>query len=82
MIDVFADWIALGLANLTNLFDPDTIVLAGGVSADPDLFLPRIDDRARRAGCGARRCARTRACAFAALGPSAGAIGAALLTVD
>ena len=42
-IDAFArHWIALGLANLTNLLDPDAIVLAGGVSADPDIFLPRI----------------------------------------
>jgi glucokinase len=79
VIETFADWIALGLANLTNLFDPAMIVLAGGLSADADVFLPRIRaamDR-RLWGTALRPHPRVE---FAALGPQAGAIGAALLT--
>jgi glucokinase len=81
VIDTFSDWLALGLANLINLYDPDTIVLAGGLSADPEIFLPRIQAalRARIWGTGLRA---HPALGFAELGPTAGAIGAALLTVD
>jgi glucokinase len=81
VIDVFADWIALGLANLTNLLDPDAIVLAGGVSADPDIFLPRILDATSRRLWGTALRTHPRI-TFAELGPTAGAIGAALLTLD
>lgn len=81
VIDVFADWIALGLANLTNLLDPDAIVLAGGVSADPEIFLPRIHTAMSRRLWGTEL--RTHpTITFAELGPAAGAIGAALLTLD
>lgn len=31
VVNEFADWIALGLANLTNICDPEIIVLGGGV---------------------------------------------------
>jgi glucokinase len=81
VLDEFADWMALGLANLTNLYDPDTIILAGGVSADPDIFLPRIRSAmdARLWGTSLRTHPTV---TFAALGPTAGAIGAALLTRD
>jgi glucokinase len=78
VIEEFAGWVALGLANLTNLFDPAMIVLAGGISADADLFLPRIQAAldARLWGSSLRPHPRV---GFAALGPRAGAIGAALL---
>jgi glucokinase len=81
VLDEFADWVAIGLANLTNLYDPDTIVLAGGVSADPEIFLPRIQSAmdARLWGTSLRTHPTV---TFAALGPTAGAIGAALLTLD
>jgi glucokinase len=81
VLDVFSDWLAIGLANLTNLFDPDTIVLAGGLSADPEIFLPRITTALgnRLWGTSLRQHPALR---FAALGPAAGAIGAALLNLD
>lgn len=37
----FARWLARGLANITNIFDPDVIVVGGGVARDAALF---IDD--------------------------------------
>ena len=79
VIETFATWVAVGLINLTNLFDPGAIVISGGLSADPDLFLPSIVasvDRELFGGAGRRR----PAIRFAELGPLAGAIGAALLT--
>jgi glucokinase len=79
VVDTFAGWVALGLLSLTNIFDPEVIVLAGGVSAAPELFLPPIERRfeARLFGTDLRPKPDIR---FAELGPYAGAVGAALLT--
>ncbi len=78
VIDTFAGWVAIGLVNLTNMYDPGAIVLSGGVSAEPELFLPPIE-RAFHAslyGGDDRPWPQLR---FAELGPMAGGIGAALL---
>jgi glucokinase len=79
VIDTFADWVALGLVNLTNAFDPATIVISGGLSADPDLFLPPIA-KSYQANLFASGLRPRPELKFAELGPLAGGIGAALLT--
>jgi glucokinase len=80
VIDVFADWVALGLVNLTNLYDPARIVLSGGLSANPDLFLPPIE-RSFDQNLFASELRPRPELRFAELGPLAGGIGAALLTL-
>jgi glucokinase len=78
VINTFADWVAIGLVSLTNIFDPAAIVLSGGLSAEPDLFLPPILESYRThlfAGASRPR----PVVRFAELGPRAGAVGAALL---
>jgi len=40
VIEDFARWLALGLANVANLLDPEMIVLGGGVISSAELFLP------------------------------------------
>ena len=40
-----ADWMALGLANLVNLLDPELIVVGGGLVEAADLLLPRVRER-------------------------------------
>ncbi|MEX0846261.1 MAG: ROK family protein [Ilumatobacteraceae bacterium] len=80
VVATFADWVAIGLVNLTNLYDPAIIVLSGGLSGDPHLFLDPITesfDVALFGGAGRPRPTIT----FAELGPLAGGIGAALLTL-
>jgi glucokinase len=77
----FGWWVALGLANLANLFDPSVIVLGGGlVEAGPVLTDPvrAAFDGLVEAG-GIRP---TAAIVPAALGPRAGAIGAGLLAAN
>lgn len=37
----FARWLARGLANITNIFDPEVVIIGGGVARDAALF---IDD--------------------------------------
>lgn len=79
IIDTFAWWLALGLANLANAFDPEVFVLGGGLAASGDVLL----EPARRAFIGLVEGGSTYRPAVrivqAALGERAGAIGAALL---
>lgn len=81
VMDRFAWWVALGLVNLANAFDPETIVLGGGlVEAGPVLLDPVRDSFAALAlGRGLRPPVRIEA---ALLGEHAGAIGAALLAAE
>jgi glucokinase len=74
----FGWWVALGLANLVNLFDPQAILIGGGlVEAGEALLQPT-----RRAFLQHMEASRVRppvTIRAAQLGPRAGAIGAALL---
>ena len=78
VIDEFASWVALGLANLTNVIDPEMIVLGGGLSEGADLYLDPI-----RRWYGERlyqpHLRPVPPIVFAHWGPLAGAVGAALL---
>ncbi len=42
VLDEFAKWIALGLANLTNTTDPSCIVLGGGLVTSSEILMPAI----------------------------------------
>jgi glucokinase len=78
VLDAFAWWIALGLANLVNVLDPAVIVIGGGLVEAADLVLPEA--RARFAAlvlAGEQR--PVVPIVPAVLGERAGAIGAALL---
>lgn len=78
VIDEFGRWVALGLVNLTNAFDPEMFVLGGGLAAGDDLYLAPIRRWFRELiyEPGLRPIPEI---AFATTGPLAGAIGAALL---
>ncbi|MGI8686783.1 MAG: ROK family protein, partial [Acidimicrobiales bacterium] len=74
----FGRWVALGLANLANIFDPQVLVLGGGLAEAGEVLLAPV--RAAFAGlvlAGAHR--PTIPIVAATLGERAGAIGAALL---
>ena len=78
VIDDFARWVALGLANLTNVLDPELFVLGGGLAAASDLYLDPI----RRWFAELLYQPELRPIPrieFARWGPLAGAVGAALL---
>ena len=78
VIDHFSWWVALGLSNLTNAFDPQLFVLGGGVAEGADLYLEPIERhfRDRLYQSHLRPLPDIR---FAEWGPLAGAVGAALL---
>lgn len=79
VIDDFGRWVALGLSNLTNAYDPEMFVLGGGLAAGAELYLEPIS---RWYGellyqPHLRPLPRIE---FARWGPLAGAVGAALLS--
>ena len=78
MIDEFARWVALGLSNLTNAFDPEMFVLGGGLAAGADLYLEPIVKWYSELLYQPHLRPLPRV-AFAHFGPLAGAVGAALL---
>jgi glucokinase len=74
----FAEWLARGLANLADVLDPELVVIGGGLVSVSDLYLERTRELFVREVLGGRSRRRTHI-EPAQSGPSAGAIGAALL---
>ena len=72
----FARWLGLGLAMVCDVFDPDLVVIAGGVGSSAGLYLDEAREHysALLTGAGHRRMARIRG---TQLGEAAGMIGAA-----
>jgi glucokinase len=78
VVDEFAWWLALGIANLVNALDPELVLVGGGLADESDLFLARTREEVGRMALGASARTGTRIEA-ATLGSRAGAIGAALV---
>jgi glucokinase len=69
--------LGVGIANLVNIFNPEVVVIGGGVSEAGDLLLdPAREVMARRALAPGRDAVRVEAAAF---GAEAGMVGAAIL---
>lgn len=81
VVNVFAEWIAIGLASLTNICDPEVIVLGGGVieSFRGDLSIIISHLHKSLYSSNARPHPQV---VSATLGERAGAVGAALLAVE
>lgn len=79
VLDEFARWIGVGLAALTNTFDPAAFVLGGGLAGTADVLADPLE-RWLRAFLYSWRRRPVPEVRFAALGPMGGAMGAALLT--
>lgn len=78
ILDTFADYVAVGFAGLANVFDPEAIVISGGLVNLGDLLVGRLRDRFPRHLEG--RAFRPEIPIVAAtLGDQAGVIGAAVL---
>lgn len=73
-----ARWLGEGLALVADIYDPEVVVIGGGVSETGPLFLDAAREHyaSRVTGAGYRPLARIRT---AQLGPEAGIVGAALL---
>lgn len=76
VVGAFAEHLGVALATLVSVFDPQVVLVAGGVSAEFDLLAPGIDEALQRYASPSGRRVPVRP---AALGPQAGAIGATVL---
>lgn len=45
VFDEYIEWLVAGLKNLENIFDPDVIIIAGGITARKDKLLKETDKR-------------------------------------
>jgi glucokinase len=81
ILEQYADFVALGFAGLTNILDPEIIVVSGGLVELGDVLLSRVRDgfHAHLEGAAHRPPVPIVA---AALGDHAGVIGAAVLARD
>jgi glucokinase len=73
------DWLGVGTANLVAAFDPELVVIGGGVAAAGDRLLNPARHALQRTLVGAAHRMSPRV-VHAQLGPDAGMVGAALLT--
>lgn len=79
LLDAVGKRLGAGLAGLAMIFDPDVIVVGGGVMAAGELLLRPARDELRRRAMEPSRSARVSA---AALGDDAGMVGAALMAAE
>lgn len=79
VVDEFAQWVALGLAGLANICDPEVIVIGGGVVESFAEILPRVSQYFGDFLYSSEWRTQPRI-VEAVLGSSAGAIGSALMT--
>ena len=80
LLRILGSRLGVGIANTINLFDPDEVVVGGGVSAAGDLLLDPARETAARyilPGVGTATTIR-----LARRGPEAGVLGAALLALQ
>ncbi|MCU0269763.1 MAG: ROK family protein [Acidimicrobiales bacterium] len=81
VLDTFAWWVALGLATLVDVLDPEVAVIGGGLADLGDLLLKPTRSAFDRLVLGGSMRPATRV-ELATLGSDAGSVGAALLGAD
>lgn len=77
IVTEYIDWLALGLTNFINLFQPDVICIGGGISNEGEALLDPLRRQISRQEY-ARNCLRRTQLVSASLKNDAGLIGAAL----
>jgi glucokinase len=77
VLATFASWLAIGIANLVEILDPEVVIVGGGLSSAADVLFRPVE--AALAGLGALARHPGLRLVPAQLGYRAGAVGAALL---
>jgi len=75
-----ARWLGVGIASFVNIFEPEHVVIGGGLSAAADLVLPAAESEARARALPAL--AERARISVAKAGNEAGVIGAGLLAAQ
>lgn len=78
ILSKYFDYLACGLANIINIFQPDILCIGGGISKEGDYLLNPLIEKIEKERYSRYSEKQTKIC-IAALGNDAGIIGAALL---
>ncbi len=78
VVDTFASYLAIGLTDLINLFQPDVIVIGGGISHEGDFLLDKVSRQTKESSYAGRDLPNA-IYKTAQLGNDAGIIGAGML---
>lgn len=78
VVDEYLDYLAIGIGNIINIFQPEVIVLGGGVSKQGMALLEPLEERVKREQYGLEGVPAAKL-KLAILGNEAGIVGAALL---
>ncbi len=76
IVDLYSKYLAIGLVNLVNIFQPETIVIGGGICAQGDRVITPVTKILKEKVYGGELKTKL---AIATLGNDAGIVGAALL---
>ncbi len=78
VVDTWIDYLACGLTNIVNIFQPEILSIGGGISKEGDLLLAPLKEKINREQY-AKNCDRITEYRIAQLGNDAGIVGAAML---
>ena len=78
VLDLFTEYLALGVTNMVNIFQPEILSVGGGISAEGETLLAPVRVILEKEQY-SRHCAKKTVLKKAALGNDAGMIGAAFL---
>ena len=78
VIKIFTEYLALGITNIVNIFQPEILSVGGGISAEGETLLAPVREILEREQY-SRHCAKKTVLKKAELGNDAGIVGAALL---
>ena len=79
VVDMYIGYLACGLANMINIFQPEVLCIGGGVCGEGDYLLNPLKELIKQTSYGYERQERNTELKIAELGNDAGIIGAALL---
>lgn len=78
VVDTYIKYVATGLVNVINIFQPEVLCIGGGICKEGDTLLVPLEAQIRRERYSKYSTHQTRLC-VATLGNDAGIIGAAFL---
>lgn len=79
VVDMYIGYLACGIANMINIFQPEVLCIGGGVCGEGDYLLNPLKELVKQNSYGYERQAKNTQLKIAELGNDAGIIGAALL---
>ena len=79
VVERYIHYLALGVANVINLFFPEVVALSGGVANQGERLLSELSDKVRQQVYGGQYAEKHTRLALCTLGYQAGVIGAAML---